>query len=32
MSEFDGGPKQVDDSSYRSVDQTAAQTCRWTTC
>ncbi|WP_353634661.1 4-demethylwyosine synthase TYW1 [Halobacterium sp. NMX12-1] len=30
MSDAEGGPKQVDDPDYHSVNHTAAQTCGWT--
>jgi len=30
MSDSEGGPKQVDDPNYHSVDHTAVQTCGWT--
>ena len=30
MSNSEGGPKQVDDPDYHSVNHTAAQTCGWT--
>lgn len=30
MSDSEGGPKQVDDLNYHSVNHTVVQTCGWT--